>query len=123
MVVISNKLYYTFSCSFFTSHITQDLELAGRRSKGQNCLMGCCSTNLEEQNACHSQVCKNLLFHKNVNVIVLNIYLASTQTQFVKSMNCLYPLVLSVQVVIKLTHFSHGASLSLTAAPADTFLH
>lgn len=33
----------------------QDLELAGRRSKGQNCLMGCCSTNLEEQNACHSQ--------------------------------------------------------------------
>lgn len=88
--------------------------------------MGCCSTNLEEQNACHSQVCKNLLFHKIVNVVVLNIpvYLASTQTLFVKSiMNCLYLLVLSVQVVIKLTHFSHGASLSLTAAPADTFLH
>lgn len=71
--------------------------------------MGCCSTNLEEQNACHSQVCKNLLFHKIVNVVVLNIYLASMQTLFVKSiMNCLYVLVLSVQVVIKLTHFSHG---------------
>ncbi|XP_023146846.2 uncharacterized protein LOC111582418 [Amphiprion ocellaris] len=33
----------------------QDLELTGRRPKGQNCLMGCCNANLEEPNACHSQ--------------------------------------------------------------------
>ncbi|XP_069567407.1 genetic suppressor element 1-like [Brachyistius frenatus] len=33
----------------------QDLELSGRRRKGQSCLMGCCNTNLEDPNACHSQ--------------------------------------------------------------------
>ncbi|GAA6216874.1 uncharacterized protein LOC108885346 [Lates japonicus] len=33
----------------------QDPELTCRRPKGQNCLMGCCNTNLEEPNGCHSQ--------------------------------------------------------------------
>ncbi|XP_071351087.1 uncharacterized protein [Trachinotus anak] len=33
----------------------QDPELTGRRPKGQNCLMGCCNSNLEEPNGCHSQ--------------------------------------------------------------------
>lgn len=33
----------------------QDPELAGRGPKGQNCLMGCCNTNLEEPNGFHSQ--------------------------------------------------------------------
>ncbi|XP_056259715.1 uncharacterized protein LOC130186547 [Seriola aureovittata] len=33
----------------------QDPELTGRRPKGQNCLMGCCNTNLEDANGCHSQ--------------------------------------------------------------------
>nr|XP_020466879.1 uncharacterized protein LOC109966405 [Monopterus albus] len=33
----------------------QDLELTSRRPKGQNCLMGCCSTNVDEPNGCHSQ--------------------------------------------------------------------
>ncbi|XP_047439894.1 uncharacterized protein LOC125007243 [Mugil cephalus] len=33
----------------------QDLEMTGRRPKGQNCLMRCCNANLDEHNACHSQ--------------------------------------------------------------------
>ncbi|CAK6960921.1 uncharacterized protein LOC122980084 isoform X2 [Scomber scombrus] len=33
----------------------QDPEMAGRRPKGQNCLMRCCNANLEEPNGCHSQ--------------------------------------------------------------------
>ncbi|XP_026202917.1 uncharacterized protein LOC113153486 [Anabas testudineus] len=33
----------------------QDTELTSRQPKGQNCLMGCCNTNLEEPNGCHSQ--------------------------------------------------------------------
>lgn len=36
--------------------VSQDPEVARRRPKGQNCLMGCCSSNLEEPNGCHSQV-------------------------------------------------------------------
>lgn len=38
--------------------ISQDPELARRGAKGQNCLMGCCSSNLEEHNGCQSQVSK-----------------------------------------------------------------
>ncbi|XP_058488304.1 uncharacterized protein LOC131461232 [Solea solea] len=33
----------------------QDPELSGRRPKEQNCLMGCCNSNVEEPNGCHSQ--------------------------------------------------------------------
>ncbi|XP_017286995.1 uncharacterized protein LOC108244945 [Kryptolebias marmoratus] len=33
----------------------QDLELAGRRSKRQNCLTGCCNTDLDEPTTCNSQ--------------------------------------------------------------------
>lgn len=36
--------------------ISQDPAVARRRPKGQNCLMGCCSSNLEERNGCQSQV-------------------------------------------------------------------
>ncbi|CAJ1050922.1 uncharacterized protein LOC121528072 [Xyrichtys novacula] len=35
--------------------VHQDPELSGRAPKGQNCLMGCCNTNLEEPNGFHSQ--------------------------------------------------------------------
>ncbi|KAK2861731.1 hypothetical protein Q5P01_001264 [Channa striata] len=33
----------------------QDPELTSRRPKGQSCLMGCCSSNLEDHNGCQSQ--------------------------------------------------------------------
>ncbi|XP_029007256.1 uncharacterized protein LOC114855896 [Betta splendens] len=33
----------------------QDPELTSRRPKGQNCLMGCCKSSLEEPSGCHSQ--------------------------------------------------------------------
>ncbi|KAM7005419.1 uncharacterized protein LKV04_002186 [Tautogolabrus adspersus] len=35
--------------------VHQDPELTGRGPNGQNCLMGCCNTNLEEPNGFHSQ--------------------------------------------------------------------
>lgn len=57
----------------WTWWIPQDPELTGRGPKGQNCLMGCCNSNLEEPNGCQSQVSKAVLRNIQLELRVLTL--------------------------------------------------